>query len=112
MAPGHFHNDSVMNYWLREVVVKTVFLDDIPKAAYYFSMKTKVGERGQITIPKKLRDRYGVQPGMELELHESAEGIVLRKQDLASTLERLKGTVYIGNLSTDEFLAKVRDGEE
>ncbi|MCA1755709.1 MAG: AbrB/MazE/SpoVT family DNA-binding domain-containing protein [Spirochaeta sp.] len=75
-------------------------------------MNTKVGERGQVTIPKALRDRYGIQPGMELEFCESADGIVLRKQDLGRTLERLKGTVKIGDLSTDEFLAGIRDGEE
>lgn len=63
---------------------RTIVLEDILIAEYYRGMKTKVGERGQITIPKKLRDRYGVQQGMELELHETAEGIVLRKQDLAN----------------------------
>ena len=30
-------------------------------------MRTKVSEKGQITIPKPLRDQLGIRVGMELE---------------------------------------------
>jgi AbrB family looped-hinge helix DNA binding protein len=33
-----------------------------------FSMKTTVSEKGQVTIPKRLRDRLGIRPGEVLEL--------------------------------------------
>ena len=34
------------------------------------SMKARVAERGQATIPKRLRDRLGVKPGTVLEFNE------------------------------------------
>ena len=39
----------------------------------------KVGERGQLTIPKQLRDRYGLYPNVEVELIEEHGQIILRR---------------------------------
>jgi len=39
-----------------------------------------IGERGQITIPKELRDKYGLLPKMEVELVPTANGIILKKR--------------------------------
>jgi len=33
------------------------------------SMQARVGERGQVTIPKRLRDRLGVKPRQENQAH-------------------------------------------
>ena len=33
-------------------------------------MKAKVADRGQVTIPKALRDRLGIRPGTVLDFHE------------------------------------------
>ena len=33
-------------------------------------MKARVAERGQVTIPKRLRERLGVKPGTVLEFSE------------------------------------------
>jgi antitoxin PrlF len=33
-------------------------------------MKAVVAERGQVTIPKRLRDRLGIRPGTVLEFQE------------------------------------------
>lgn len=38
----------------------------------------KVGDRGQVTIPKELRDRYGIEGGDEIEFVEVEGQIVLR----------------------------------
>lgn len=40
----------------------------------------KVGDRGQVTIPKELRDRYGIESGDEIEFGEVDGQIVLRPQ--------------------------------
>ncbi len=29
-------------------------------------MTTRVGQKGQVVIPKPLRDRFGIQPGVEV----------------------------------------------
>ena len=34
----------------------------------------KISERGQITIPKHLRDRYGMTHNVEVEIHPDREG--------------------------------------
>lgn len=46
---------------------------------YFFPMGTLVTTKGQVTIPKKLRDRYGIRPGMLLDFIADADGIHLRK---------------------------------
>lgn len=34
--------------------------------------------KGQILIPKRLREKYGVRPGAKVQLFESPEGIIIR----------------------------------
>ena len=41
----------------------------------------KVGEKGQILIPKLLRDHFGIFPGHNALLKETREGLLLRKVD-------------------------------
>jgi len=39
-----------------------------------------VGDRGQVTLPKQLRDRFGIRGGDEVLVHEDDEGrIVVEK---------------------------------
>ena len=40
--------------------------------------KRKVGERGQVTIPKELRDRQGIKGGDEIEFVETNDEIVIK----------------------------------
>jgi len=40
--------------------------------------KRKIGERGQITIPKELRERHGLQSGEEIAFIEADDEIVLK----------------------------------
>jgi AbrB family looped-hinge helix DNA binding protein len=42
-------------------------------------MATLVTTKGQVTIPKKLRDRYGIKPGARIDFVASPDGIHLRK---------------------------------
>ncbi len=39
----------------------------------------KIGERGQVTIPKKYRNRFGLVPAMDVEFAEQAGQLVLKK---------------------------------
>jgi antitoxin PrlF len=70
-------------------------------------MKAKVGERGQVTIPKSLRDRMGIRPGMEVEFQEEPGRLVLQKADVLERIRRLGGRMELG-MSTDEFLDLIR----
>lgn len=44
-------------------------------------MGTLVTTKGQVTIPKKLRDRYGIRPGIRIDFFADADGIHLRKAE-------------------------------
>lgn len=45
----------------------------------FILMSTLVTTKGQVTIPKKLRDRYGIRPGALIDFVAGADGIQLRK---------------------------------
>ncbi|MBS1272110.1 MAG: hypothetical protein MAGBODY4_01248 [Candidatus Marinimicrobia bacterium] len=40
---------------------------------------TKINNRGQITIPKELREKYNLEPGSEVIFEETSGGIVIEK---------------------------------
>ncbi len=61
-----------------------------PDGRYMFGA-SKVGERGQVVIPKEARDLFNIKPGdMMLMLGDPATGIAMIKidvfQDMASSL--------------------------
>lgn len=41
--------------------------------------KRRVGERGQVTLPKDLREQFGIQGGDEVVIHEERGKIVIEK---------------------------------
>lgn len=73
-----------------------------------------ITERGQVTIPKKLRERYGIRPETELDMVETEEGILIVKRLAASPFRKLVGRANAVGLPqhTDQFIALLRDGDE
>jgi AbrB family looped-hinge helix DNA binding protein len=43
------------------------------------SETTKITDKGQTTIPQELREKYGIEPGDEVEWIETEDGLVLKK---------------------------------
>lgn len=41
--------------------------------------RRKVGERGQVTIPKELRERFGIEGGDDVVIHEEAGKLVIER---------------------------------
>lgn len=72
-------------------------------------MKTTVSEKGQITIPKSIRDSMGVGPGTILDVEEGEGGIILRKREETDPIRQWLGK---GRLPTgadvDEYLDRIR----
>lgn len=71
-------------------------------------MKTVVGERGQATIPKALRDRLGIRAGTLLDFQEVGGKLIVAK---VARDDDPVGSVYgcLGTgLSTDALLAELR----
>lgn len=70
-------------------------------------MKTIVSEKGQITIPKALRDRLGIRPGQVLEVREEQGALVLAKRLAPDALDGLYGSLDLGS-TPDEFIEELR----
>ena len=74
-------------------------------------MSATVTSKGQITIPKRVRDFLGIKAGSRVDFQRSEDGrIVLVKVDKktrANRLARMRGHAGKG-LSTDEIMAMTR----
>ncbi len=73
----------------------------------------KVGERGQVTIPKEIREKFGLGPNAEVEFHVIKGAIVLKKAPKKLQLDKWKGRckssfVELGHVSVDRFIDDVR----
>ena len=76
-------------------------------------MSATVTSKGQVTIPKAVRDLLGLEAGSKLDFHRNAQGeIVLTRAGDAppSRFAKLRGHAGPG-LSTDEIMAMTR-GED
>jgi len=51
-------------------------------------MTYKVGPKGQVVLPKAIRDRLGIEPGDEVLVEEEGDHIEIRK---AATIATLRG---------------------
>lgn len=47
---------------------------------------TKISEKGQVVVPKPVRDRLGWETGLDLEVIEHEDGVTLRRRRPAKTL--------------------------
>lgn len=70
-------------------------------------MRAVIGEEGQVTIPKALRDSLGLQPGQELEFEERAGALVARRVHRSDPLQDLLGLLTEPR-DVDAFLAETR----
>ena len=71
-------------------------------------MKAKVAERGQVTIPKVLRERLGIRAGTVLEFKEDQGKLVAVKATAMDTIDELYGKLGTGR-RTDEVMRELRD---
>ncbi len=78
--------------------------------SYYVGMKTRVSERGQITIPKAVRERLGIRPGQVLEVREQDGAIVAYKAATVDPLQAVTGIIETDR-DTDELIEEMRGGE-
>ena len=74
-------------------------------------MGSRVTRKGQVTIPKRVRDYLGIEPGSTVEFDVTSDGrIVLIKQGAPpepDRFEKLRGTAPT-KLTTDQLMALLR----
>lgn len=75
----------------------------------------RVSERGQITIPKRLRDRFGMRHNVEVEIVPADGGLLIRKRSAADhPVDRVYAILGRGRdagdlpESTDDYLEELR----
>ncbi len=76
-------------------------------------MATTVTVKGQVTLPKKVRDAAGIQPGDKVEVRATAAGGVIIEK--AGADDGYKRRLYdiarrrpIRGITTDEFMKELR----
>jgi AbrB family looped-hinge helix DNA binding protein len=73
---------------------------------------TTVTSKGQITIPSRLRDEFGLEQGTKLMVVPTEYGLVLKKVDLPSVEEfqqRVEERAETVDLSSDEVSRLVHE---
>ena len=70
-------------------------------------MKAVVSEKGQVTIPKELRTRLGIRPGVVLEFEADGGRLVARKTQVADPVDAAWGILSLDE-SVDEFIDRIR----
>ena len=71
----------------------------------------RMGERGQVTVPKDLRDKFGLKPHDEIAFLESGGELVLRKKRPPAAehgIRRWIGRIERMPESVDEFIDDLR----
>ena len=72
----------------------------------------KISERGQITIPKHLRERYGMTNNVEVEITPTERGLLIQKSTAAEhPVDRIVGIldgVVDDDFDIDEYIEEIR----
>ena len=73
----------------------------------------KIGERGQVTIPREIRERVGLGPRTEVEFRVVQGSIILKKAPKKLDLRKWKGRckdsfAELRYSSVDKFIDDVR----
>lgn len=68
----------------------------------------KIMERGQITIPKKIREKYGLKPSTEVDLLPVKEGImIVKRRSRKSPFEEVYG-ILKNRRDSDSLIEEMR----
>jgi len=75
----------------------------------------RVTEKGQVTIPKEIRDRLNIGPGSEVDFVADEKGVMLVKsdrqddfKDFQEWAKSVEGTFDTMGMTTDEYMEWLR----
>ncbi|MDE0268947.1 MAG: AbrB/MazE/SpoVT family DNA-binding domain-containing protein [Acidimicrobiaceae bacterium] len=72
----------------------------------------RISERGRITIPKSLRDRFGLDHEAEVDIIPTEQGLLLQKRTSAQhPVERVYGIldgVVVDGVDVDDYIEDIR----
>ncbi len=72
----------------------------------------RVTSKGQVTIPRDVREKFGMLPHTDIEFHIEGNTVTIRKSAAPSNrgrspVERMRGKASV-RMSTDEIMALTR----
>ena len=68
----------------------------------------RISERGQITIPKRLRDRFGMSQDVEVEITPTEDGLLIHKRTASQhPVDRVSG-ILDGVVDVDQYIEEIR----
>jgi len=70
-------------------------------------MKAVVGERGQVTVPKRMRLELGIKPGTVLDFSVKEGLLIAQKEAYEDNFEAIYGCLG-KRLKTDEIMHELR----
>ena len=71
-------------------------------------MEATVAERGQITLPKAVRDALGLTKGSKLKV-EVIDGRIVMRKDVDDALSRMRGRIKLPpGVTTDDIMRELR----
>ena len=73
------------------------------------SERIRVGKKGNITIPKKMRDKHHINIGTILEVSDVPEGLLLKPHNILSDLKGIGKGVFGDPI---EYQRKMRGNRE
>ena len=69
----------------------------------------RISERGQITIPKHLRDQFGLSHNVEVEMVLTEHGLLIRKRSGANhPVDRIRGILGGRGMDVDAYIEEIR----
>jgi AbrB family looped-hinge helix DNA binding protein len=83
----------------------------------------RVTIKGQVTIPKEIRDHLGIGPGSEVEFVPTDDGVRVvavneniseeeASRKFSQLLDHMAGTLDLGGMTTDEYVEWLRGPRE
>ena len=69
----------------------------------------RISERGQITIPKYLRERFGMHHNVEVEVTPTERGLLIQKRTgTQHPVDRVAGILDGADFDIDEYIEEIR----
>ena len=77
-------------------------------------MKATIGERGQVVIPKRIRERFGLRAGQQVEFEEEPVRLILTKAiPVDDPVSRVRGILRLEDgWDTDSMIEAMRGPAE
>ena len=77
-------------------------------------MTTTITSKGQVTIPKRVRDAMGAKSGTKVTVEFADGGAIIRpvrkagKSAYRKKIESVRGTMNLGGMTSDEYIKWLR----